>query len=249
MSDTFAQILQSIPNSETRIAIEKLFKLILCDSQTDGHRLQSVKTGEGHGKFSTIQLDTTFEDGSAEGRMQWNIEDGTMEYGLPGGSVNLQVGQEIVLKAVNKTASIIPNGTPVFILGAQGSRPKIVPADASSISTAGSIGVTTEAIGINSTGYVTHIGLVRDVNTAAFSDGDLLWLSTTAGQFTNIKPSAPNRSVAMGYCLFANADSGILLVNATVVPGLLSLSDIFGIPSNGDTIRWNSTNSRFEFGV
>jgi hypothetical protein len=247
MSQNFSQIIQNISNTETRIALEMLFQLVLCDSQTDGHTLGTTEQGKGHAELSTIQLDLLFNDGSAEGRLQWNKEDGTMEYGLPGGNVNLQVGQEVVFKAVNKTGTLIPNGTPVFILGAQGSRPKIIPGDASSITTAGAIGVTTESIANNATGYVTNIGLVRDVDTSAFADGVLLWLSTTAGEFTATKPTAPDRSVAMGYCLFSSADSGVLLVHPIVVPGLLSLSDVLpATPSDGDILVWVAANNRFE---
>jgi hypothetical protein len=247
MSQTFAQILQSIPNAETRIALEMLFQLILCDSATDGHTLSSTEQGKGHAEFSTIQLDTLFKDGTAEGRLQWNIEDGTLEYGLPGGNVNLQVGQETVFKAVNKTGSNIPNGTPIFILGAQGNRPKIIPADASSITTSGVVGVTTEAIDNNATGYVTNEGLVRDVDTSGFPEGALLWLSTTAGEFTATKPTAPDRSVAVGYSIFQNETSGIILVKPTVVPGLLSLSDVLlAAPNDGDILVWNAAQSRWE---
>jgi hypothetical protein len=195
----------------------------------------------------TAEFDTTFENGNAEGRVQWNSEDGTLEYGLPGGNVNLQVGQEVVFKAVNKTGSEIPNGTPVFISGAQGSRPKITPADASSILTSGAVGVTTEALANNETGYVTAIGLVRDVDTSAFTAGNILWLSTTAGEFTATKPTAPDRSTLVGFCMFSSADDGIILVNPVILPGLLSLSDVLpSDPNDGDILVWNEANSRWQ---
>jgi hypothetical protein len=239
MSQTFAQILQAIPNTETRIALEMIFGLLGISP--------NVTVGKAQLKLQTAEFDTTFEDGNAEGRVQWNSEDGTLEYGLPGGSVNLQVGQEVVFKAVNKTGSEISNGTPVFILGAQGSRPKIIPGDASSISTAGVVGVTTEAIGNNETGYVTVEGLVRDVDTSGFAEGALLWLSTTAGEFTATKPTAPDRSVAVGYSLFQSAESGIILVKPTVIPSIISLSDVLpSDPNDGDILVWSEANSRWQ---
>jgi hypothetical protein len=50
-----------------------------------------------------IQFDTTWADGTAEGRLQWNIDDGTLEVGMPGGNVNLQIGQELIYRARNTT--------------------------------------------------------------------------------------------------------------------------------------------------
>ena len=62
----------------------------------------------------TVNLRPDYEDGVKEARLQWTDEDGTLEYGLPGGTVVLQVGQEQVVKAVNKTGITIPNGTPIY---------------------------------------------------------------------------------------------------------------------------------------
>ncbi len=62
-----------------------------------------------------VYMDLTGDNGSMEGRMKWNEEDGTMEYGMPGGNVTLQVGQEHLVKVVNKTGITIPDGTPVYV--------------------------------------------------------------------------------------------------------------------------------------
>jgi hypothetical protein len=69
-----------------------------------------------------IQFDTTWADGTAEGRLQWNIDDGTLEVGMPGGNVNLQIGQELIYRARNTTGSTIPNGTVVYPNGSQGTK-------------------------------------------------------------------------------------------------------------------------------
>ena len=73
-----------------------------------------------------IDFDLLYTDGNYEGRLQWNNEDGTLEYGLAGGNVNLQIGQEIVVRVTNKTGTDIPDGSAVYVSGAQGQRPTIV---------------------------------------------------------------------------------------------------------------------------
>jgi hypothetical protein len=197
-----------------------------------------------------VDLRTTFLDGVLEGRLQWNAEDGTLEYGLPGGNVVLQVGQEHVVKVVNKTGDDIPNGTPIYVIGAQGSRPKIAPAKADSIITTGVVGMTTEAIVKNASGYVTTVGLVRSVRTIDWIAGTLLYLSSTvAGGLTSTRPIAPDFTVFVGYVLFQSGDDGVIIVSPIIIPRLLSLSDVLeGNPDNGDTIRWSTANQRFELG-
>lgn len=160
----------------------------------------------------TVQLDTTFVDGNEEGRIQWNSEDGTIEYGLPGGNVNLQVGFETLMKAVNKTGATISNGTPVYVSGAQGSRPTIALADADNTNAFHAVGLTTEDIANNASGYVCTYGYVRGIDTSDFEDGDSLYLSTTSGVLTNGVPAYPAEAVHIGTVVFANADSGIINV-------------------------------------
>ncbi len=195
-----------------------------------------------------VQFDTSFADGVEEGRVQWNSEDGTLEYGLPGGNVNLQVGQEVLVKATNKSGVTIPNGACVYVDGAQGSRPTIALARADDESTAASLAIATEEILDNASGYVTVIGLVRDVDTAGMAAGSVLYLSpTTAGEYTTTRPTAPDYKVFMGYVLFENASSGIIIVGPIVQPTLMNLSDVFEeVPADNDILQWDAADSRFE---
>ena len=195
-----------------------------------------------------VQFDTSFADGVEEGRVQWNSEDGTLEYGLPGGNVNLQVGQEVLVKATNKSGVTIPNGACVYVDGAQGSRPTIALARADAEATAASLAVATEEILNNESGYVTVIGLVRDVDTAGMAAGSVLYLSpTTAGEYTTTRPTAPDYKVFMGYVLFENASSGIIIVSPIVQPTLMALSDVFEeAPADNDFLQWDSVDARFE---
>ena len=60
---------------------------------------------------SYFQFDVEYADGSNEGRLQWNAEDGTLEFGMPGGSVNMQIGQERVVRCRNESGAQIANGS------------------------------------------------------------------------------------------------------------------------------------------
>lgn len=173
-----------------------------------------------------IQFDTAYSDGITEGRLQWNPDDGTLEIGMPGGSVNLQIGQENLIKVTNKTGITIPNGTAVFVNGAQGQRPTISGAIASTNVIANALlGVTTEDIAHDHFGYVSTQGLVRDVDTSAFTEGSILYLSdSTPGALTMTAPSAPNTVVGVAVCVYKHATEGILGVFPRILSVLASRS-------------------------
>ncbi len=158
----------------------------------------------------------------AVGRMRWNDQDGTVDVGLKGGNVTLQIGQEQLIYAVNKTGADLleANYQCVRISGAQGQRPKVALAQANNDANSGdTIGLVTETIANNLEGFVTTSGIVRNIDTTGtlqsetWADGDVLYLSgTTAGRVTNIKPSAPTHTVIVGFVIHAHSTQGKIFV-------------------------------------
>lgn len=158
-----------------------------------------------------IDFDIEYEDGCYEGRLQWNSEDGSLEVGMPGGNVCLQIGQEVLVRAKNTSGSQIDNGSVVYVTGATGSRPTIGLADADDfLKSVTTFAIATEDIPNNQFGYVTNFGIVRDVDTSAFSDGDLIYLSNVAGEFTDTPPDPPAFTVGVGIVLLSHASEGII---------------------------------------
>ena len=164
--------------------------------------------------ITAVDFDTTDTISQAVGRMYYDAGEGTITVGLKGGNVNLQIGQENVALCYNGTGSTIPNGSVVYISSAQGQRPSVVLADADTEATSSkTFGVTTESIANGAEGFVATFGIVNGLDTSGFSAGDSLWLSSTAGQLTNTKPTSPTHSVFVGYCLHSNSSSGRIFVN------------------------------------
>lgn len=246
MSETFAQALSSMHNTEARITIEKLFTMIVQEIAGT-----SVADLQANGVNSIqFNLDPTISTHSV-GQMHWDANSSTLSVGMTGGEVELQVGQEHLIYAFNQTGSEIPNGSAVYIIDAGDQKPRIALADADNtdpIPEAVVIGLATEDIAHGTSGFVTTQGLVRDVNTSGITEGVPLWLSTTPGGWQEARPDAPDVNIAIGYCIYAHVNNGIILVSPVILPKVTGLSDVYGTPSNGDTIRWNATNDRFEFG-
>lgn len=160
-----------------------------------------------------IDFNTATTTAATEGVLVWNSGEGTLDLGLKGGNVTLNLGQEQVALCYNGTGSTLLEGTVVYINGAQGQRPSIAKASASSEATSSkTFGVVTENIANGAEGFVATFGVVRGLNTSAYAEGAALWLSTTAGEFTTTMPTQPNHGVFIGYCVRQHATSGQIFV-------------------------------------
>jgi len=188
---------------------------------------------------------------NVEGRLTWNNEDGTLNLGLKGGNVTLQVGQEEVIRVVNKTGTnLLESGYKVVRVrtqaegGAQGQRLAVVNALATNeISSATTLGLVTETINVNEEGFITVFGLVRGINTTGalqgetWLDGDALYLSPTVlGGLTKIKPISPNHLVVMGYVVYSHPTQGKIFVK---VDNGYELEELHNVYINESTLTGN----------
>ena len=153
-----------------------------------------------------------------ERRLSWNNVDKTLDFGMSYG-VTQQIGQETYARVGNTTGVTIPNGTVVGFAGATADALLVAPyvADGSQPSLY-ILGVMTHDLpDSGEKGYCTTWGFVRDINTSAFSAGDILYASpTTPGAFTNVKPTAPNNVVPLAACIISHATNGVIFVRPTI---------------------------------
>lgn len=212
----------------------------------------SVDLGNYGITSSFYQFDLTPANTMQVGMMQWNAQDGTAELRLMGNNVTLQIGQEQVVRVVNKTGADLLESAyqAVRISGAQGNRLKVSLAQADSdANSADTIGLVTETIANNAEGFVTNSGLVRLINTTGslqsetWADGDALYLSgTTAGRVTNIKPQAPIHTVIIGFVVRAHATQGEIFVK---VDNGYEIDELHNVKitsvANNNVLRYNSS--------
>ena len=205
----------------------------------------------GFGPVSYIDFDITYVNGQQEGRLQWNIVDGTLEVGMPGGVVNLQIGQEMLARVTNDTGSQIDNGTPVYISDASGTNIKVTPADADFAGGSGigfrTFAVATEDIAGSQKGYVTTQGFVRGIDTSfAPAPGMPAYLAVGGGLTTTV-PTAPDISYLVGIVTIVSATVGEIYVIQTSIPNLNSLSDVLTSSlTDAQILAWDSGDSRWE---
>lgn len=171
----------------------------------------NVNLGEYNIKSGAFVFDTTPTGTPFNGVMYWDATNVTPQVQL-NTSVTMQIGQEMYVRARNNTGVQINDGQVVYINGAQGNNATIELANSDSVNTSQVIGVATENIGINSTGFVTTYGTVNGYNTSDFNSGDVLYLSATNGQITNNIPTPPHNVVRVGYAL-NSTNNGRIFVN------------------------------------
>lgn len=224
---------------------------------------QNVDLGEYELKAGQIEFDQTPTGTAGVAVLRWNDTDGTLDLGLKGGNVTLQIGQEQVQRVVNKTgANLLEADYKVVRVrrvdegGAQGQRLAIVLAqgnnDANSVDT---LGLVTENINDNQEGFITTSGLVRGINTTGslqgetWDDGDLLYLSpTTAGALTKVKPTAPQHTVVIGYVVYKHINQGKIFVKVDNGYELEELHNVtttnYTTPIDADSVlTYDNTNS------
>lgn len=166
----------------------------------------------------SFQLNTDAVTTPALGAFSWNPTDQTADLGMEYGVIQ-QIGEETYARVGNTTGVTIPNGTVVGFVGATDSALLVAPylADGSSPSLY-ILGVMTHDLpDSGEKGYCTVWGFVRDLDTSAFNVGDVLYASpTTAGELTNVKPTAPDNVIPLAACIVSDATAGIIFVRPTI---------------------------------
>jgi hypothetical protein len=185
---------------------------------------QNVNLGEYELKAGQVTLDITPTGTSAVGTTRWNDTIGSSETTLKGGNVILKNGVDLVARVVNK---VTPNTTltkaayqAVRVSGAQGQRLAVALSQANNDNNStDNIGLVTETIATNQEGFIITVGQIENINTTGslqgetWNDGDVIYLSpTVAGRLTNVKPTAPQHIVIIGYVEYAHANNGKLYV-------------------------------------
>ena len=191
--------------------------------------------------------DQTYSGGV--GAMRWNNDDGTLDLGLKGGNVTLQLGQELVQPVKHATNGGLDNGKVVYIVGSSGDNKTVLYARANDEATsANTLGLMTETVTGGNKGFCTTFGLVRNINTSNLTEGGAVWLSKdTAGAMTAVRPEAPNNGVFIGFCVRAHASTGVIFVNVQNGYELEELHNVYApSPTNGQVLTYVSGNSRWE---
>jgi hypothetical protein len=197
---------------------------------------------------NSVRFDITPINGTEEGRLLWDEVEGTLSLGMPGGNVNLQIGQEFLTRAKNDEAVTINNGQLVYVNGASGNFPTVKLASNASILTAFIAGMATEDISSGAFGYITALGKVNGLDTSLYPPATVLWLGAS-GDITAIRPTPPTIATLVGAVVRQHATLGSVILAPTVVQRISWASDCNihdSVLADGDIIWWDLANLRWD---
>ena len=171
------------------------------------------------------------------------------------------LGRDTTFLVKNITGSTLLKGQVVYINGVDVSTnlPTVQLAKADSSLTLPARGVLVENISTGSVGRIISIGILSGINTSSFTQGDTLYVSaTTAGSFTNVKPSQPNVWQRVGvvttsgvsgsvevYVLATHGEDFGTNQNSWTVGNGTSGNKSFNVNNgNSGSLQWNPTTTR-----
>jgi hypothetical protein len=182
------------------------------------------------------------------GKIAWDEGYGGFEY-IQYRDVANHIGQDI--EYYGKAVGTIAKGDVIQFAGVQGNHFLIKKAVPSEINANPKyiMGISKQSLINNEFGYVAHFGRIRGIDTSGYSEGALLWFSSSSinnGELTTTTPVAPNAKVLMAVVV-DDANNGTILVRPTIEPSIKELQDV-NITSiaNNQVLRWNNANLRWE---
>jgi hypothetical protein len=156
------------------------------------------------------------------------------------------VASTVIAIVTNADSVALTRGTVVYSYGSQGDRVSVRMASASAEATSSkTLGFVNSTIAVGQSGTVTLYGAMDKLDLGTpFVAGDALWLGTTPGTYTRVKPQAPIHLVYLGVVQRANAGNGTAYIKVQNGYELDELHDVLIVsPSARDIIQRNSDNT------
>lgn len=169
-----------------------------------------------------IDLNTSSKPTNREGRFFYDVDQKALAY-YNESDMTLQIGQESVVRVWNNTGSTITDGKAVRITGASSANgfPSVALGSASTYDLSEVIGITTTVIPNGGYGYVTQQGKINGLNTAIYTEGQEVYLTSDGtGGFQAGAPADPNIAVRLGVISKVDGVSGSLLVDISFREGV-----------------------------
>lgn len=214
--------------------------------------MSTIVTRAGKGSpLTNNEVDSNFINLNSDKVETVTSVDGSVVLSRVGTTVDFSVGinastGNLIAAVRNETGATLTKGTVVYPAGASGNKmlvqKALANADATSAQTYGMIQAD---IPNNQNGFVVISGLVSGLDTSGLVEGGILYLSpTTAGSYTQTKPSAPNHMVYVGIVTRVHATQGEI---QTRIQNGYELDEIHDVQitsvANNDILQYNSATS------
>lgn len=260
LTGSYKKPVDGIPETDlTQAVITKLNATGGANAGANTNITSMIGVTGGISEVDFLKFDVTPETTSlTPGSVYWDSSENaqTLAIVMAGtAGTTLQVGQEQYYRI--KASTAITDAQVVMYMGTQGNSGLMLGAPAAGVPVSRPelvLGIATENIAANATGYVTCFGLVRSINTTGtvqgevWGDGDVLYYNPlTVGGLTKTRPITPNPMVIMGNVVKAATSGSIFVrVHHGSVFGTSDGNVQITNPLNNDFIAYNSTTQRWE---
>ena len=188
-------------------------------------------------KSDTLEFDTTVANPAySEGLVFYDNTKKAVSYYNDESHVTVNTGQEVLIPVYNDTGVEITNGQIVYPSGVDGGTGLVTIglADAAVKAKCRLVGMATHSIEIDTTGYVTRIGSVGNLDTLGLA-GIVYLSATTPGAYTTSKPDDSSYITAIGAVGVSDATNGTIIVDPSISELTIEVTDTNGFPSNQRT--------------
>lgn len=155
-------------------------------------------------------------------------------------SASTAFATKIVDTVRNITGVILGALTPVYTTGEQAGHATVDSAKASGAGTMACAGILPAAISNSSNGLIIHFGMLENINTSAWSVGDILYIASDGG-LTNTRPTGTNLIQPMALVVKDHASQGEIEIYGS--------HDVRGLPNLPNTYLWVGNASAVPIGV
>lgn len=194
-------------------------------------------------------FDATATPTPAVGQLQYSAASRALSTLLFGENVTLKIGQQLFAYVHNAEAVQINRQDVVYLFGANGDLASVKKAfNASDETSARTFGFAAENIPVGGNGWVIRQGVIDKMTLPSpYTNGDTLYLGSSAGTFTRTKPTAPQHTVVLGVVERANNGNGLVYVNIQNGLELDELHDVLiASPLAGQFLVRNTANALWE---
>lgn len=185
------------------------------------HKTGDTMTGPltfGAASGANLQMDIgSANPAYAEGKVFYDNTEHALAYYNDASQTTVHLGQQNILRVKNDTGAPLSIGKAVYISGSNGNRPTAALAIASDAAKYHCVGLVVDTIPNAQDGYVVLQGFVTNINTLAYTAGDIVYLSgTVAGELTLTPPALPSHNVRVGIVTKVSGGNGEIYVTPEI---------------------------------
>ena len=173
-----------------------------------------------------VDFNTGYTTLVTQGQLGWDGTFNSLALGMAGGNVIQHIGEDTYIYV--KASSAITRGQVVMFTGAVGASGVATAAPATGVTNGQTIiGVAAENIANNGFGLIQTFGELRNVNTSAFADGDILYYnSAVTGGFTTTYPSSGPIVTVAAVLNGGSAGGGVITIRVSVTQRITASTGI-----------------------